>query len=315
MKNMISIKDLTADEIRFLMDFSERVKAHPEVYRKKLRGKTLGLIFEKASTRTWASFHVGMVQLGGDALYLGPQDIAMGKREEVRDIARVMSSYVDASVLRTFSHRTIAEYAAYSMKPVINGLSNFSHPCQGLTDLFTVREHFGKDNLPKLKIAYVGDANNVFNSLLFASAKMGLTFGFATPREYAPGRTVMRTAREFAKRSKAKISGGFKPKEAVKGADVIYTDVWVSMGDKMDPAEKKKAFKIYQVNQKLLKYASEEVKVMHCLPAHRGEEITNQVVEGSHSLIFEQAENRLHVQKAILLYLLTDVGMELKKES
>jgi len=314
MKNLMSIRDLSSDEIRFLLDFSERVKAHPEVYRKKLRGKTLGLIFEKASTRTWASFHVGMVQLGGDALYLGPQDIAMGKREEVRDIARVMSSYVDASVLRTFSHRTIVEYANYSMKPVINGLSNFSHPCQALTDLFTIAEHFGKDRLPELKLAYVGDANNVFNSLLFAATKMGMTFGFATPKEYAPGRTVLRMAREFAKRSRGKISGGFNPKEAVKGADVIYTDVWVSMGDKMDPAEKKKAFKAYQVNQKLLKRASDEVQVMHCLPAHRGEEITNQVVEGKHSLIFHQASNRLHVQKAILLYLLTEVGTGLKKE-
>lgn len=313
MKNLITIKDLGLEEIRFLLDFTERIKKHPSVYSQKLRGKTLGLIFEKASTRTWASFHVGMVQMGGNTLYLGPQDIEMGKREEVRDIARVLSSYMDVFVLRTFLHRTILEFAKYSPKPVINGLSNFSHPCQALTDLFTMLEYFGKERLKTLKMTYVGDANNVFNSLLFLFSKMGLQFSYATPEEYAPSASVLRTAKQYAKQSKAKITGGFNPREAVKGANVIYTDVWVSMGEKEDPARKKAFFKAYQLNRKLLRYAAPDVRVMHCLPAHRGEEITNQVIEGKHSLIFEQAANRMPVQKAILLYLLTDIGKELKE--
>ncbi len=314
MKHLISINDLGRDEIEFLFELAFRVKQHPEVYQDKLKGRTLGLIFEKPSTRTWASFHAGMNELGGDSLYFGPQDIQMGEREEIRDIARVLSSYLVGFVLRTFSHQTILEFAKYSRTPVINGLSDFSHPCQALTDLFTVIEKFGREHLGKIKVAYVGDGNNVLTSLLFLFAKMGLTLYYATPRQYCPKPRVLKRVKALAKRSKAKIVGAHNPKDAVHGAQVVYTDVWVSMGEEEEALEKKQYFKGFQLNQKLLRGAARDVAVMHCLPAHRGEEITNQVMENKHSLIFQQAANRLTVQKAILIYLLTSAGEGLKRE-
>lgn len=313
MKHLISIKDLRRDEIDFLFELARRVKENPSVYENKLKGKTLGLIFEKPSTRTWASFHAGMNELGGDSLYLGPQDIQMGKREATRDIARVLSSYLAGFVLRTFSHQTILEFAKYSRTPVINGLSDYSHPCQALTDLYTIMEKWGGENLKKVKVAYVGDANNVLNSLLFLFAKMGLTLYYATPRRYGPRRSVLKVVKTLAKRSKARIVGFQHPREAVRGAQVVYTDVWVSMGEEREALEKKRHFKGFQINRKLLRYASRDVAVMHCLPAHRGEEITHEAIEKRHSLVFQQAANRLTVQKAILLYLLTSIGEGLKQ--
>lgn len=312
MKHFLSITDLSRDEIEFLFDLTSRVRSHPEVYADRLKGKTLGLIFEKPSTRTWASFFSGMTELGGNSLYLGPQDIEMGKREEIRDIARVLSGYLAGFVLRTFSHRTIVEFARYAGKPVVNGLSDFSHPCQVLADLYTLREKFGPDELPAVKFAYVGDANNVLNSLVFLFAKMGLNLYYATPRRYGLAPSVLRVAKKLAARSKAKMVGFHDPRRAVLGADVIYTDVWVSMGEEGKAADKKRFFEGFQVNDRLLSKAARDAWVMHCLPAHRGEEITNRVMEGRHSLIFEQAENRLQVQKAILLYLLTTAGDGLK---
>ena len=311
-KHLISVKDLSRDEVDFIFSLTRRVKSNPDVYADKLKGKTLGLIFEKPSTRTWASFQAGMTELGGDSIYFGPQDIAMGKREEVRDISRVLSSYLSAFVLRTFSDKTIREFARYSTGPVINGLSDLAHPCQALTDLYTILERSGAENAPRLKVAYVGDGNNVLNSLLFLFAKMGLTLHYATPRDFAPKPAIVKQVKAIAKKTGARISGSFNAKQAVKGAHVIYTDVWVSMGEESMAAEKKKHFAPYQVNLKLLKGAARDVQVMHCLPAHRGEEITNQVMESRHSLIFQQAANRLPVQKAILLYLLTDLGNGLK---
>ncbi len=313
MKHLISINDLSREEVEFIFTLTCRLKQNPDVYADKLKGRTLGLIFEKPSTRTWASFHAGMTELGGDALYFGPQDIAMGQREEVRDIGRVLSSYLSGFVLRTFSHKTIKEFARYSAKPVINGLSDYSHPCQALTDLYTILEKFGRENARKLKMAYVGDANNVLNSLLFLFAKMGLTLYYATPRHFSPRPAILKLVKGIAKRTGARISGSHNAKQAAKGAHVIYTDVWVSMGEEAMAEEKKKFFKPFQVNQKLLKQASPEVQVMHCLPAHRGEEITDQVMEGRHSLVFQQAANRLPVQKAILLYLLANIGGHLQK--
>jgi ornithine carbamoyltransferase len=313
MKHLVSASDLTRDEIAFLMELASRLKAHPEAYADRLEGRTLGLIFEKPSTRTWASFHAGMSELGGDSLYFGPQDIALGKREETRDVARVLSSYLAGFVLRTFAHRTITEFARYSGKPVINGLSDLSHPCQALTDLFTVREHWGAENLRKVKVAFVGDGNNVLHSLLLVFAKMGLAFSYATPKAHEPKASVVRKARELARRSKAKITASHTPREAVRGAQVVYTDVWVSMGEEKEGPVKKKAFRGFQVNRKLLRGAAREARVMHCLPAHRGEEISDEVMEGKHSLIFEQAANRLTVGKAILLYLMTSLGGELKR--
>ncbi len=312
MKHLISINSLKREEVEFLFELTRRIKGNPSVYGDKLKGKTLGLIFEKSSTRTWTSFHAGMNELGGDSLYLGPHDIAMGKREAVRDIARVLSSYLAGFVLRTFSHRTIVEFVKYCSKPVINGLSDYSHPCQALTDLYTIIEKYGAHDLAKLKVAYIGDGNNVLNSLLFLFAKMGLTLYYACPREYSPKPSVLKIVRALAKKSKAKIVGSRHPKEAVRGANVIYTDVWVSMGEERESALKKEHFKFFQVNQALLRRAARDVSVMHCLPAHRGEEITNQVIEGKHSLVFEQAANRMPVQQAILLYLLTSMGEGLK---
>ncbi|MBI4549456.1 MAG: ornithine carbamoyltransferase [Candidatus Omnitrophica bacterium] len=312
MKHLISIKDLSREEIEFLFNLTDRVKKNPPAYADRLKGMTLGLIFEKPSTRTWASFQAGMNELGGESLYLGPHDIAMGKREEVRDIARVLSSYLAVFVLRTFLHRTITEFARYSAKPVINGLSNISHPCQALTDVYTILETFGKKDAAKINVVYVGDGNNVLNSLLLLFAKTGLTLRYATPRDFAPKAALLKTVKTLARRSGAKISAFTNPREAVRNAQVIYTDVWASMGEENQAEAKKKNFRGFQINQNLLRGAAENVKVMHCLPAHRGEEITNQVMEGSHSLIFQQAANRLPVQKAILLYLLTSIGSNLE---
>lgn len=315
MKHLLSINDLSRDEVDFLFELTRRVKASPDTYADALKGKTLGLIFEKPSTRTWVSFHAGMNELGGDTLYLGPQDIALGRRETVRDIARVLSSYLEGFVLRTFAHETVLEFAKFASRPVVNGLTDFSHPCQALTDLYTLIEKYGADRVGKLRVAYVGDGNNVLNSLLFLFAKMGLTLYYATPRKYAPKRDVLRVVQRLAKRSKARIVGSYHPREALRGAQVAYTDVWVSMGEEAAAREKKRHFQGFQLNQKMLRWCDREVSVMHCLPAHRGEEITHQVIEGRHSIIFQQASNRLLVQKAILLYLLTPMGAALKSAS
>lgn len=304
MKNFIDIEQVSREEIDMLLDLAGRVKANPEVYADRMKNRTLGLIFEKPSTRTWASFHVGMSQMGGGALYFGPQDIALGKREEVRDIARVLAGYLDGVVLRTFSHQTIEEFAKYCGKPVINGLSDYSHPCQAMADFMTLRENFGAQELSKLKLVYLGDANNVLRSLLFMAAKLGAHFWYATPKAYSPAAGELKTLAALAKKSGAKIHGTHNPKEAAKGAHMLYTDVWVSMGEDTDETKKKKALAPFQINQSLLKLAAHDAVVLHCLPAHRGEEITAQVMDGKKSRVFQQAENRLHAQKAILLHLL-----------
>lgn len=300
-KRCIDVYDFGVAEILEIFDLASRVKKNPLAYKNLLNGKALGLIFEKPSTRTWVSFDIGFSTLGGHALYLGPQDIKLGIREEIRDVARVLARYMDAIVMRTFSHKTIIEFARYFEKPVINGLSDLEHPCQALTDYFTMIEVFG--DLKGRKVAYVGDGNNVLNSLLLLAARLGVDFSFATPKQYAVRRPTLMRARREAKRTKAKISEFYKPEQAVKGADIVYTDVWVSMGQE-HKSNKRKFFKPFQVNQKLLSKAKKDVRFMHCLPAHRGEEVTNDVIEGKHSIVFDQAENRLHVQKAILIYLL-----------
>lgn len=305
MKNFIEIEQVNREEIEMLLDLAGRVKANPEVYAERMKNRTLGLIFEKPSTRTWASFHTGMNQMGGGALYFGPHDIALGKREEVRDIARALAGYLDGVVLRTFSHQTIEEFAKYCVKPVINGLSDYSHPCQAMADFMTLRENFGAENLSQLKLVYLGDANNVLRSLLFLAAKLGAHFCYATPKAYSPPAKELKALSILAKKSGAKIRGTNNPKEAAKGAHMLYTDVWVSMGEETNEKEKKRILAPFQVNQSLLKLAAKEAVVLHCLPAHRGEEITAQVMEGKQSRVFQQAENRLHAQKAILLHLLS----------
>ena len=301
-RHLLTTNDISAEEVREIFKITKQIKKKPVSYLSKLRGKTMGLIFEKPSTRTWISFQAGMAQLGGSAVYLGPEDIHLGRREAIKDVARVLSRYLDIMVYRTFAHNRVEEFSKYSSVPVINGLSDFSHPCQALTDFFTIEEKLG--SLKNLKLAYVGDANNVFASLLALSVKMGITFSYATPEEYAPDEKNIKQKRELAKQTGATIEGTSQPEEAVKNADVVYTDVWVSMGQEENAVEKRKKFVNYQVSLPLLKKAKPNVMFMHCLPARRGEEITDEVLESKHSIVFDQAENRMHVQKALLLKLL-----------
>lgn len=304
MNHFLSLADLSPAQLWDLLELAWKLK---EEWRSKgnaprLQGRVLGMIFQKPSLRTRVSFDVAMLQLGGQALYLSPNEIQLGTRESVADVARVMSRYVDGIMARVFAHAHIVELARYASIPVINGLSDFSHPCQGLADLFTLYEHFGR--LAGLKLAYVGDGNNVAHSLLFGGALGGMHVAVATPRGYEPNPSVVARAREIAEGTGAQITIAHEPAQAVANADVIYTDVWASMGQEAERARRLGVFPPYQVNQALVEAAKPEVVVMHCLPAHRGEEITDEVIDGPHSIVFDQAENRLHAQKAILVELM-----------
>jgi len=300
-KNLLGIRDLSQKDIESLMKLSADIKKRPSKYGKSLAGKTLGLIFEKPSTRTRISFQVAMAQMGGEAHYLGPQDMKLGSREALHDEARVLSRYWNGVVLRTFEHKTIEGFANYSRVPVINGLSDLAHPCQALADLFTVREKLGSK---KPVVAYIGDGNNVLNSLLYVFAKTGGHLHFACPKKYRPSVEILSEVYDAAKKSKASIQEKNSPEEAVYDADVVYTDVWVSMGEEDLRDAKLKEFSGFQLNRDLLKKAKQKPYILHCLPAHRGEEITDDVMEDVKSLVFDQAENRLHVEKAVLLWLL-----------
>ncbi len=288
-KDFVSLKDLNKKEIEAIFkkaDLLKKTKSAP------LKGKSLALIFQKPSMRTRVSFEVGMFQLGGQSINLGPEDIQLGVREKVSDIAQVLSRYLDGIVARTFSHEDVVLLASHASIPVINGLSDAEHPCQALADLYTVRNYFG--DLRKVKIAYVGDGNNVCNSLMHGAAVVGATLSIAAPKNYEPPRESVRN----------NIFVFNDPKEAVRGADVVYTDVWTSMGQEKEKEERLQAFRGFQVNESLMSLAKPNAKFMHCLPAHRGEEVSESVLEGKHSIVLDQAENRLHVQKAILVMLL-----------
>lgn len=300
--HFISSYDFDAAEMKTIFGLAKKIKQNPSAYQSFLRGKVAALIFEKPSTRTRVSFEVGFISLGGHVIYLGPRDVLLGVREEVRDAARALGRYVDAAILRTFSHQAIIEFSRYFSKPVVNGLSNLEHPCQALSDFFTIQEKLG--TLEGKKLAYIGDGNNVCHSLLLIAARLGLHFTFATPPGFEPDAAVFAVAQKEALKTKAKLEPATNPAQAARGADVIYTDVWVSMGEEKKVEEKQKAFEGFQVNGKLLAKAKKSVCIMHCLPAHRGEEITDEALESKHSIVFDQAENRLHVQKAILVYLL-----------
>lgn len=302
---LISTFDFDAAELKTIFGFAKRLKEKPLAYTKFFAGKAMGMIFEKPSTRTWVSFEVGFGTMGGHVIYLGPDDIELGVREEVKDVARVLSRYLDVIVMRTFSHRRIIEFAHHFQKPVINGLSDLEHPCQAISDFFTMSEKLG--SLEGRKIAFIGDGNNVLNSLLAVASRLGLRLSFATPESCRPNPGILKRALAEAKKTGAHLEGTNDPREAVKGADFVYTDVWLSMGEE-SKLEKRKAFKGFQVNRELLKKAGRNALVMHCLPAHRGEEITDDVIESRQSVIFDQAENRLHVQKAIVIYLLAENG-------
>jgi ornithine carbamoyltransferase len=299
-RSLSSLYDLTKEEIEQILKTSELLKfqllrgeEHP-----LLRGKTLAMIFEKPSTRTRVSFEVGMWQLGGYALYLSAGDLQLGRGETIADTAQVLSRYVNGIMARVFAHQTILDLIKYSRVPVINGLSDYTHPCQGLADLFTIYEKKGR--LSGLKLAYVGDGNNVAHSLLYGCSKVGMDITLACPKGYEPNPEVVSQAKREAERSGAEVKITNDPNEAIKGADVIYTDVWASMGKEKEHEDRMKAFKAYQVNTKLVREAKGDFLFMHCLPAHRGEELTDEVADSKNSVIFDQAENRLHTQKALM---------------
>ncbi len=268
-----------------------------------LRNKTLGMIFQKPSLRTRVSFEMAMRHLGGSAIMLGPQEIGLGKRESIPDVARVLSSYVQIIMARVFEHNHVAQLARYSRVPVINGLSDSYHPCQALADMLTIREHFG--GLKGLRVAYVGDGNNVAASLALACAHYGLAFGIATPEGYEIEETIREQAFEIAGSNGTALEMHTRPQAAVADADVVYTDSWVSMGQEAEAGERLREFDGFQVNRQLMSFARPDSIVMHCLPAHRGDEITDELMDGEQSKVFEQAENRMHAQKAILVHLLT----------
>jgi ornithine carbamoyltransferase len=301
-RDFLSVSDVTAQELAMLLDTAIELKAktkqgepHP-----LLAGKTLAMIFEKPSLRTRLSFDVGMYQLGGRAFYLAPQEIGLGKRETVSDVARVVASMCDVVLARVFKHSDLVEMAEYSDKPVINALSEWEHPCQALADLLTIREHFGK--IEGLKMAYIGDGNNMAHSLAFGAALSGLNLHIITPPQYWADEELISQARELSGgRSFIKASNSL---ESVKDADIIYTDVWASMGQETEQELRRKLFSPYQINEGIVARAKPDAIVLHCLPAHRGEEITHEVLESGKSLVFQQAENRLHAQKALLVHLL-----------
>ena len=304
MKHFLSIAALTADELWGLLNLAGELKAEWQAGGNEpvLKGQVLGMVFQKPSLRTRVSFEVGMLHLGGSALYLSPAEIKLGERESVADVARVLSRYVQGIMARVFAHRDIEQLAAYADVPVINGLSDYNHPCQALGDLFTAREKLGE--LKGRKLVFVGDGNNVANSLLFACTKLGMDVTVASPPGYEPHPGVVQLAGTFAVESGSKVVIDNVPARAVEGADVIYTDVWASMGQEAEAAARQARFVGFQVNEDLVARARPDVLVMHCLPAHRGEEITDAVADGPNSVLFDEAENRLHAQKAVLVRLM-----------
>ena len=300
-KDLLSIHDLRTDDVEEILDCAEKLKVMQKagIEHKILAGKTLGMIFEKSSTRTRVSFEVGIFQLGGTGLFLSSKDLQLGRGEPIKDTARVLARYLDGIMIRTFEQEKVEELAKFADIPVINGLTDLLHPCQVLTDLLTIREHKGK-NFRALKMAYVGDGNNMTNSYLYGAAKVGMTLTVATPENYKPNQKVFENALADAEETGAKLSWTENPIEAVKDADIIATDTWASMGQEAEHDARKKIFAPYQVNKNLLRGASKNVIVLHCLPAYRGEEITDDVFEDNAHVIFDEAENRLHTQKAIM---------------
>lgn len=304
--HLLAVHDLSPQEIHALFREAAALKGmrRRALSTQRLAGKTLGLFFEKPSTRTRVSFEAGMNQLGGQSLFLSVADVQMRRGESVADTAKVLSRYLDGLVIRSYEHHTVEEWARNATIPVINGLTDVHHPCQVLSDLFTIREKKGR--LKGIKIAYVGDGNNVANSLIEGAALMGMTLSVASPSGYEPDPAIVDWARERGDRTGASIEIVRDPFVAVKGADVLYTDVWTSMGREKEESRRLKVLGPYQLNERLLSAADRDAIVMHCLPAHRGQEITTEVLDGPHSVVLDQAENRLHVQKAILIRLLKD---------
>jgi ornithine carbamoyltransferase len=299
-KDLISIHDLTLEEVYQIFKVSKTLKQKQLIGEphRVLEGKTLGMIFTKPSTRTRISFETGIYQLGGIGMYFGPNDLQLGKSESISDTAKVLSRYLNGIMIRTFAHQDVVDFAAGASIPIINGLTDLLHPCQVLADLFTILEKKGK--LKGLKLAYIGDGNNMAHSLLNGCSKVGMHISIASPSGYKPNVEIVNNAKKNAKYMGSKVEILDDPVKAVKNADIVYTDVWASMGQEAEAAERRKKFMKYQVNPKLVKNAKDDYLFMHCLPAHRGDEVVNEVADSPNSIIFDEAENRLHVQKAIM---------------
>ena len=301
-KDFLTIQDLTSKDIVDLFGLVKQMKDKPDQFRTCLDGRVLGMLFRKPSTRTRVSFEVGIYQLGGTGMLFRPGELQLGRGETIQDTARVLSRYTDAMMIRTFAHSEVEEFAKYATIPTINGLTDLLHPCQGLTDYYTMWEN-GRQ-LSGLKVTYLGDGNNVAHSLIFGAAKLGVHLTVCTPLGYEPDPRIMEAAEADAAASGANISVSSAPASAVAGADIIYTDVWTSMGQEQEAGLREKLFQPFQVNSSLFSRAARNCLFMHCLPAHRGEEVTDEVADHERSVIFDQAENRLHVQKGIMYNLL-----------
>ena len=300
--DLLSIQELTTEEVEGILGLTAIVKSRPKEFSRALDGKQIVLMFEKPSLRTRLTFEVGIRSLGGSSLFVDQRGEPLGKRESLSDIAHNLERWLDGVVLRTFSHETVTGIAQHASIPVINGLSDIEHPCQALADYFTLKEKFG--DLRKVKLTYVGDGNNVAHSLLLTAALLGSKIAIATPKSYEPNPEIVAHARKVAERTDAQILITNDIAKALEGADAVYTDVWASMGQESEAAERKKVFGGYQVNTQLMKMAKPDAYFMHCLPAHRGDEVTNDVIDSPASIVFDEAENRMHVQKSILLLLL-----------
>lgn len=300
MKDLLSVCDIQG-EVEHILELAEKIK-HGEVEDKPLNGKTLAMIFQKSSTRTRISFDVGMYQLGGRGIFLSSQDLQMGRGEPISDTAKVLSRFVDGIMIRAIEHSDVEELAKYAEIPVISGLTNLEHPCQALADMLTIKEHLG--SFKGKKLTFVGDGNNVCNSLLLITAMLKMNMAVACPDKYSPNKEILGKAKRIAAENNCKITVTDNLEEALKDSDVVYTDVWVSMGDEKEEAQREKDFLPYQVNKELMSLAKPTAIFMHCLPAIRGQEVTAEVIDGPQSVVFDEAENRLHAQKAVLYYYL-----------
>ncbi|MGA2531956.1 MAG: ornithine carbamoyltransferase [Candidatus Aminicenantales bacterium] len=301
-KDFLSIHDLSLYEFSQMLDLAAEMKKRPERHHKDLEHKILAMIFQKPSLRTRMTFEAGMLQLGGEAIYLAPSDIQMGSREGAYDIGKNLERWVDGIMIRTFGHQIAVDLAQSTRIPVINALTDLSHPCQGMADFFTLREH--KGGLAGLKLTYLGDGNNVCHSLLLAAARAGTKMAVGTPAGYEPNAKIVQMAREDGKETGFEVKLTNDPAEAASGADAVYTDVWASMGQESEKEKRAAIFAPYQVNARLMSHAKRDAVFMHCLPAHRGDEVTDEVIDSPNSIVYDQAENRLHVQKVILTLLM-----------
>ncbi|HUP48749.1 MAG TPA: ornithine carbamoyltransferase [Thermoanaerobaculia bacterium] len=304
-KDFIEIHDYSAEEVGEIFALARDMKANPNEHRRALDGQTLAMIFEKSSTRTRVSFEVGMFQLGGHALFLSARDIQLGRGEPIYDTAKVLSRYVDAIMARTFAHKTVTDLAEYASVPVINGLTDLSHPCQAMADYFTAWEKFGGE-LKGRKIAYAGDGNNMAHSLMFGAPKVGMDIAVATPAGYAPDPMIVAQASADAQAAGTRLLITTSIEEALTGADVVETDVWASMGQEAEAEKRRRDFDGWMIDQRVMSMAAPEAIFMHCLPAHRGEEVAAEVIDSERSVVYDEAENRLHVQKAIMAFLMKD---------